>query len=259
MPLDPSPAAAAALLFLLGLVLGSFYNVCISRYLSGESVIFPGSRCPHCRTSLKWWENIPLFSFALLKGRCRTCREPISWRYPAVELVSGLWMLALYTEYGLTLPLLIFTLFGGLLIVQSTIDLESFILPDIMTLPGGAAALICAPLFLGLSWVDSLVGAVAGAGFFLLLQKGYKLAKGVEGMGTGDIKLMFLLGALLGWQALPLVIFLAALAGLAISLIFMLGKESRGMQAAIPFGPFLSLGGMIYVLWGSQIWQWYLY
>lgn len=246
------------LALLLGLVLGSFYNVCIHRYLTGNSIVWPGSHCPHCANSLSWWENIPLLSFLLLRGRCRACRAPISWRYPVVEAVSGLWAFLLAWQFGLSTAWLVYMAFGGLLIVASFIDLDSFILPDRLTLPGGLLALLTAPTLLGLSWSAAVLGAVAGAGSFWLLQQGYKWLRGVEGLGTGDIKLMFLLGGLLGWQGLPLVIFLGAVSGLAISLFYLIRDRSQGMQTAIPFGPFLSLGGMLTILYGPEILRWYL-
>jgi len=254
-----STLAMAVLIFLLGLVLGSFYNVCIHRYLSGESIVSPSSHCPNCLTRLRWWENLPLLSYMILRGRCSSCGEGISARYPAVELISGLWLLALYLEFGLGGAWAVHLLFGGLLIVLSFIDLESFVLPDIMVLPGAAVAFVCTGLVLHLGWLESLLGAVAGAGAFFLLQKGYKFLKGVEGLGSGDIKLMLLLGALVGWRLLPLMVFLSALCGLAVSLIYIYSPRGRGMQTAIPFGPFLSLGAMLTILWGPEIWQWYLY
>jgi len=254
-----STFATAALVFVLGLVLGSFYNVCIHRYLSGESIVSPGSHCPNCLRRLKWWENLPLLSYILLRGRCSSCGEGISARYPAVELISGIWLLALYLEFGLGGPWAVHLVFGGLLIVLSFIDLESFVLPDIMVLPGAAASFVCSGLVLHPGWLESFLGAVLGAGAFLLLQKGYKLLKGVEGLGSGDIKLMLLLGALVGWRLLPLMVFLSAICGLAVSLIYISSPKGRGMQTAIPFGPFLSLGAMLTILWGPEIWQWYLY
>jgi len=254
-----STVATAAFLFVVGLVLGSFYNVCIHRYLSGESIVSPGSHCPGCLTRLRWWENLPLVSYVLLRGRCRSCGVAISPRYPAVELISGIWLAALYLEFGLGAAWAVYLVLGGLLIVLSFIDLESFVLPDVMVLPGAVAAFACASLVLDLGWMASLLGAVAGAGGFFLLQKGYKLLKGVEGLGSGDIKLMLLLGALIGWRLLPLMIFLSAICGLAVSLIYILSPRGRGMQTAIPFGPFLSLGAMLTILWGPEIWQWYLY
>ena len=242
----------------LGLVLGSFYNVCIHRYLSQTSIVWPGSHCPQCGHRLSWWENIPLVSFLVLRGRCRACRTPISWRYPLVEGLSGLWALALAWQFGLGTAWLVYMGFGGLLIVASFIDLDSFILPDRLTLPGGLLALIAAPTLLGLHWSSAAIGAVAGAGTFWILQQGYKLLRGVEGLGTGDIKLMFLLGGLLGWQSLPLVVFLGALSGLGVSVIYLVRDRSQGMQTAIPFGPFLSLGGMLTILFGPSLMQWYL-
>ena len=136
-----STLATAAFLFVLGLVLGSFYNVCIHRYLSGESIVSPSSHCPNCLRRLKWWENLPLASYVLLRGKCRTCGDAISPRYPAVELISGIWLLALYLELGLGAAWAVYLVFGGLLIVLSFVDLESFVLPDVMVLPGAVGAL----------------------------------------------------------------------------------------------------------------------
>ncbi len=248
----------AILALVLGLILGSFANVCIHRFLSGESVVAPRSKCPSCDHQLAWWENLPLISFIWLQGRCRSCRSPISWRYPLVESAAGLWCLLLGLKFGPGVAWLVYLAFGLLLIVVSCIDLESFLLPDAMTIPGGALAFAAGWLLLGLGWKASLLGGIAGAGSFWLLQKGYKLLKGIEGLGSGDIKLMFLLGALLGWRALPLVVFFAAVSGLAVSLLFLRLQSAKGLQTAIPFGPFLSLGGMIYILCGPQIWSWYL-
>jgi leader peptidase (prepilin peptidase)/N-methyltransferase len=243
---------------ILGLILGSFYNVCIHRYICGASVVRPGSHCPACGHTLTWWENIPLLSFLLLRGKCSQCSQAISLRYPAIEAISGLWALLLALSFGPGFAWLVYMVFGGLLLIVSFIDLEIFVLPDALTLPGGLAAFVCATFLLGLDWQTSLLGGIIGAGGFWLLQKGYKLLKGVEGLGTGDIKLMFLLGALLGWQALPLVVFFAAISGLAVSLLYLRAAGSRGLQTPIPFGPFLSLGGMLYILWGPDIWRWYL-
>ncbi len=242
----------------LGLCLGSFYNVCVHRYLKGQSIVRPGSHCPRCGHRLSWWENLPLFSYLLLLGRCRECKQRISIRYPVLELLSGLWALALALKFGPGWLWLLYLSFGGLLLVLSFIDLESFILPDFLTLPGAGAAFCCAWFLPHLSWQNSLLGALSGAGFFWILQRTYKLLKGVQGLGSGDIKLMLLLGALLGWQALPLSIFLAAVSGLCLSLFFLRSSPGQGLQTAIPFGPFLSLGGMLYILFGPQLMRWYL-
>ncbi len=238
---------------LLGLALGSFYNVCIHRYLTGQSIVLPASHCPKCRNALSWWENIPLLSYLLLQGRCRSCKEPISLRYPLVEAVSGLWSLALAVQFGPGWEWLVYMVAGGLLIVMSFIDFAEYILPDVFTLPGAAAA-FCGMVFLvGMPWQDSLLGAVIGAGAFLLLQQGYYLIRRVEGLGTGDIKLMLMLGALVGWQGLPVLVFLAAFSALVASLAYMAKNAHQGMQTRIPFGPFLSLGAMLEILYGQWL------
>lgn len=237
---------------IFGLMLGSFYNVCIHRYLTGQSVVLPASHCPKCGHALSWWENIPLLSFLLLRGRCRTCAESISWRYPIVEAVSGLWALLLALQFGLGWPWLVYMVVGGMLIIMSFIDFQEFILPDVFTLPGAVLAFAGSTLLVGMPWLDSLLGALIGAGAFWLLQKGYYLLRGVEGLGTGDIKLMLMLGALVGWQGLPVMIFLAAFTALAASLGYMAKNAHQGMQTRIPFGPFLSLGAMLQILYGQQ-------
>ncbi len=238
---------------LLGLVLGSFYNVCIHRYLTGQSVVLPASHCPRCGHGLAWWENVPLVSYVLLRGRCRGCKKPISPRYPLVEAVSGLWALLLAVQFGLSWEWLVYMVAGGLLIVVSFIDFAEFILPDVFTLPGAAVAFVGMTLLVGMPWQNSLLGAVIGAGFFWFLQQGYYLIRRVEGLGTGDIKLMLMLGALVGWQGLPVMIFLAAFTALAASLGYMAKNAHQGMRTRIPFGPFLSLGAMLQILYGHWL------
>jgi leader peptidase (prepilin peptidase)/N-methyltransferase len=240
--------------FVLGLVLGSFYNVCIHRYLTGKSIVLPASHCPECEHKLSWWENIPLISFMILRGKCRSCGQKISLRYPVVELISGLLTLGLALKFGSGVIFFVYLFFFGLLIVASFIDLDSFILPDIITLHGGILAL-AASFILPISWQDAFLGAVLGSGSFWVLQKGYKLLKGIDGLGTGDVKLMFMLGALLGWQGLPVMVFIAALTGLMASLYYLKRDKSKGTQTRIPFGPFLSLGTVICILAGDVVFE----
>lgn len=261
LPLGSSLAMIVA--GVLGLVLGSFYNVCIHRYVSGESIVRPRSKCPKCGHQLAWWENIPVLSYLLLRGRCRACKEGISARYPAVELVSGLWAAGLAWQYGLGWVFALYMLIGAILIIASFIDLQLYILPDILTLPGAAIALagayfVLRPILGGPSLTDSLIGAAAGAGVFWLLQQLYRRLKGIEGLGTGDIKLMLLLGSLLGWQALPIVITAAAVSALVASLYYLLKPGASALQTMVPFGPFLSLGGMLYILFGRYYWMYML-
>ena len=243
---------------ILGVCLGSFYNVCIHRYLTGETVNRPRrSYCPHCKATLTWAENIPLLSYVLLLGRCRHCKGRISPRYPAVEAISGLISLALALEFGLGWPWLVLMIFAGMLIVASFIDFSIYILPDGITLTGAALAWPAAVFVLGVPWLDSLLGALIGAGFFWLLQIFYRRFRGIEGMGTGDIKLMLMLGALTGWPLLPFTVLAAALTSLCASLYY-LARDRQGMQTAVPFGPFLSLGAMLAVLYGDDVMRWYL-
>jgi leader peptidase (prepilin peptidase) / N-methyltransferase len=243
---------------ILGLCLGSFYNVCVHRYLTGQSIVWPGSHCPGCGHTLSWWENIPLLSYVLLRGRCGSCSGKINLRYPVIETLSGILSLFLAMKFGFGMVYFVYLFFSGLLIVASFIDFEIYILPDIITLPGAILAFMSS-FILPISWQDSLSGALLGSGIFLLLQKTYKLIKKIDGLGTGDIKIMLMLGALTGWQGLPILIFSSAVLGLAAALFYMKkSKVSKTMQTPVPFGPFLALGAIIYILWGEAIWLWYL-
>ncbi|HKK33953.1 MAG TPA: prepilin peptidase [Desulfomicrobiaceae bacterium] len=256
MTFPPYLFETAALI--LGLVLGSFYNVCIHRTLAGQSVVWPGSHCPKCGHNLSWWENIPVLSYIFLRGKCRSCQESISLRYPTVEILSGLLAAAFAYRFGPTLEWGVYMVVIGLLLVASFIDLDRFILPDVITLPGAVFVWLAAWLVLPIGWQDSLLGAGIGSGIFLALQQGYRLIKGVHGLGTGDIKLMLMLGGLVGWQGLPVMILLSSLSGLLVSLVWLWRDASKGMKTAIPFGPFLSLGTVATLLFGDVIWQWYL-
>ncbi len=244
----------------LGLILGSFYNVCVFRYLAEESIVSPGSHCPKCGHVLSWWENIPLLSYLLLLGRCRKCKVHISLQYPIVELLSGLWALGLAFKFGPSMVWVLFMVIGGILIVASFIDFEAYILPDILTLPGAVIALAGAYFILrpalGVPTLEqSVIGALSGAGVFLLLQRLFRKLKGREGLGTGDIKLMLMIGALAGWMALPIIIIISAVSALVASLFYMFRSKGQALQTMVPFGPFLSLGLMLYILFGHLYWQ----
>jgi leader peptidase (prepilin peptidase)/N-methyltransferase len=236
----------------LGLCLGSFYNVCVHRYLVGQSVVRPGSHCPACGHVLSWWENIPVLSYFLLRGRCRSCKGKIHWRYPAVELLSGILALLFALKFGCTVQWLTYMVFLGVFLVASFIDLDSFILPDILTYPAAVLAL-STPLFLPVDWLDTLLGGLCGAGVFFLLQQFYLRLRGIDALGTGDIKLMLSLGALVGLAMLPLMILLSALCALAIAVIYLRRPEGQGLRTAIPFGPFLCLGAVLTLLWGENL------
>lgn len=236
---------------LLGLVLGSFYTVCVHRYLTGASIVLPGSHCPECLKPLRWWENIPLLSFILLRGRCSACKASIPWRYPLLEASSCAWAVLLALRFGPTLPWLMLMAVGGVFLVASFIDLEIFILPDILTYPGAALGIATGIFGLGLTLEQSLLGAGFGAGLFWLLRFVHMRSRGVEGLGLGDVKLMAMIGGLVGWMGLPAAILFGAGSALVFAPLLRLGRTEEGPMR-IPFGPFLCLGCMLAILWGDK-------
>jgi leader peptidase (prepilin peptidase) / N-methyltransferase len=246
------PALFHTVALILGLCLGSFYNVCVHRYLVGQSVVRPGSHCPACGHVLSWWENIPVLSYLLLGARCHACKGKIHWRYPAVELLSGILALLLAIRFGPSAQWLTYMVFLGIFLVASFIDLDSFILPDILTYPAAALAL-STPLFLPVDWLETALGGICGAGIFLLLQQFYLRLRRIDALGTGDIKLMLSLGALVGLSLLPLMILLSALCALVVAVVYLRRPEGQGLRTAIPFGPFLCLGAVLTLLWGEDL------
>ncbi|RUM87251.1 MAG: prepilin peptidase [Thermodesulfatator sp.] len=229
-------------LFLLGLALGSFLNVVIYRLPRGLSLVRPGSFCPHCGHALRWYENLPLLSFLLQRGRCRGCGKPISLRYPMVELMSGLLILLAFKRFGWPAGG-IFYLFFLLLLAATFIDLEHRIIPDEISLGGLVAGLILSPWNPLVTPFLAFTGALCGAGAFYLLGEFYSWIRGREGLGGGDHKLLALIGAFLGpWRLFP-VIFLAAASGVLTALfLFLLYRKPLSGSTALPFGPFLAFG-----------------
>jgi leader peptidase (prepilin peptidase)/N-methyltransferase len=237
---------------LLGLALGSFVNVCIYRIPNKKSIISPPSTCPNCGQRIKFYDNIPLISYALLLGRCRNCRKGIPLSYPAVELLVGLMSLALFTRYGLSFEYFVFLLFVSALITISLIDLRHKIIPDVLSLPGVIAG-FSVSLFLGsITWLDSLIGILSGGGSLFLVGFVYKLITGREGMGGGDVKLLAMIGAWMGWRSLPFIVLISSLTGAVIGFAFIL-LSGKGLRFRIPFGPFLSLGALLYLFFGADL------
>ncbi|RMD63164.1 MAG: prepilin peptidase, partial [Planctomycetota bacterium] len=227
----------ATICALAGLIFGSFANVLVHRLPRGQSIVRPGSHCPACGHTLSWYENLPLLSWLALRGRCRACRAPIPVRYPLMELGLGLLWGYLGWRFGWRPELIMALTLTFLLWTLSWIDLETGLLPDALTLPGVALGLAFA-WWMG-DWRASLIGAVVGYGIFWLVARLFLLATGREGMGYGDFKLLAMLGAFLGWQALPFVIFLASATGAVVGGLWLwLTRESA--RAPIPFGPFLA-------------------
>ncbi|WP_432737759.1 prepilin peptidase [Maridesulfovibrio sp. FT414] len=243
---------------LVGAVLGSFYGCCVLRYIHGQTLTNPRrSTCPQCGHTIRWYENIPLLSYIVLGGKCSACRQKISPLYPIVEFTSVMWAVLLMIVYGPSSTWLLHMFFGGLLIVASFIDLKTFILPDIITIPGSIAAVPCAALLTPLGWDGALMGAGIGGGLFWSLRLLYRGLKGVEGLGLGDVKIMFMIGALAGPQNLPLVITVSAFSGLVAGLVMMAVDKNKEYGSMIPFGPFLALGSMLTTLYGTPFWNWY--
>ena len=241
---------------ILGLAFGSFLNVCIHRIPRGLSVNHPGSRCPRCGYALGWFDNIPVLSFVMLAGRCRKCREPISVRYPIVELITGGVFLLHFFVFGLTALFFVRLLFASALIVLFAIDLEHQLLPDVITLPGIAAGLIFS-LVLPPGLRDAAIGVLAGGGVLWLIGAAYYRYAGHEGMGGGDVKMLAMIGAFLGWKLMLLTLVLSSFAGSVVGLAVIASRRG-GMKYALPYGTFLALGALAASLAGDRIVAWYL-
>jgi len=241
---------------LFGLTLGSFLNVCIHRIPLKKSIVHPPSSCPKCGQKIRFYDNIPVISYLFLLGRCRNCKTPISPRYPVVEIITGLLSAALFLKYGLDYRYFIFLAFSAALVIISFIDLQHKIIPDIISLPGIIIGLAFSMIFHHISWLESVIGVLAGGGSLFLVAVVFEKLTGREGMGGGDVKLLAMIGAWMGWKALPLIILISSLTGTIIgggSLLL----ASRGLQTKIPFGPFLVLGTLIYLFFGNELLSWY--
>jgi len=244
-----------ALLF--GATVGSFLNVCIHRLPKEESIVAPRSRCPACQSPIRAVDNIPLLSFILLRGRCRACGHPISWRYPLVEALTALLFVLTLSRFGVTLKSTFLLTFLCALVVVSFIDLDHQIIPNAITLPGIPLGLIGGLLVQEPPLLDRLIGTLAGAGFLYLMLFYGGVLLGQEAMGEGDLNLIALVGAFLGWKAVVVTILVACLVGSAVGLGLM-ALSRLGRRQHIPFGPFLSLGAVIGLFWGELLVGWYL-
>jgi leader peptidase (prepilin peptidase)/N-methyltransferase len=259
----------------LGAIIGSFLNVVIHRVPREESIAFPASHCPTCDIAIRPYDNIPVVSWAVLRGRCRACRAPISARYPAVELLTGvLFALTYLLHSGLTLSLPFDLVFVAAIVALVFIDAEHMLLPNVITYPGIALALVArviVPNLYGVAslggeqtpaWLLSLggalLGALAGGGFLWLVGWLWERARGVEAMGLGDVKMMFMVGAFLGWPLTMLTIFVGVFTGSLAGVAAMLRRGERDMQMLLPFGIFLGLGSLVSLLFGTRIIDWYV-
>jgi leader peptidase (prepilin peptidase)/N-methyltransferase len=239
----------------LGLTVGSFLNVCIHRLPLHESVAWPASRCPQCATPLRSFDNIPLVSYLVLGGKCRSCGAPISVMYPLVELVTAAVFLAAYYLFGPSPLLIARLLFASAMIVLFVIDLQHRILPNIITLPGIIVGFVFS-LFVPPGWFESLVGIVAGGGVLLLMAEMYYRLRKEEGLGMGDVKMLAMIGAFLGWKLMLVTLVLSSFLGSLIG-IGMIVLKKGDMKYALPFGTFLAIGAIVASVSGDAIWRWY--
>ncbi len=241
---------------IFGAIVGSFLNVCIYRVPKGESIVTPGSHCPHCQRPIQFYDNLPLVSYLALRGKCRYCHHPISWQYPLVEGITALSSFLLFNRFGISWSYLFYFSFLASLIVITGIDLFHQIIPDVISLPGIGVGFIASLILPQLTWLNSLIGILLGGGSLFLVAAVYQWLFKREGMGGGDVKLLAMIGAFLGWKSVILTILLGSLVGSIIGVIVMVMKE-KDFKYAIPFGPFLSLGAVLSLFYGEKIIQWY--
>lgn len=287
---------AMIIAFLFGSVVGSFANVCIARWPHGQSVISPRSRCPNCMTAIAWYDNIPILSWLILGARCRTCKQPISWQYPLVEALTGSLFLLVYLRFGLTPATLVYFYLAAALVIVTFQDLADWTIPDEITLTGIPIGI--AVSLLGMVWpdttalrvtspFDAIAGACLGGALLFSIDRLTVLILKKPGMGLGDVKLLAMLGAFLGWKGVLGTVFIACLIGSVVGVTVLYYYRVRRTAAPspeetpqdgeaappassneeeqitleghyLPFGPYLALGGFIYLLIGPEAWQAYL-
>lgn len=245
-------AAGPIFSFVLGLIWGSFFNVCIYRLPLEQSLWRKGSHCPNCDTPVRWYWNIPVFSYLALRGRCGKCQAPISLQYPIVELATGLLYLILFFRYEASLHFLAYASFSSALLISSVIDLHHRIIPDELSLGGIPVGFLATFVTHDITWVQSLLGILVGGGIFFLIAYAYEKYTQREGLGGGDVKLLAMLGAWLGVESILIIIVISSALGSLVG-VFLMVFRRKGMQTAIPFGPFLAFAGLLYLFFGSAL------
>lgn len=243
-------------IFIMGACIGSFLNVCICRLPESRSIVTPPSACPRCGSPIKFYDNIPIISYLVLFGKCRICATSISMRYPLVEALTGLLAVAAAVRFGISIDFMVYFAFISALVTITFIDLDHQIIPDVISLPGIPIGLACALMVSSVSFKDSLIGALIGGGSLFLVAWGYQQFTGKEGMGGGDIKLLAMIGAFIGWQGVFFTIFVSSAIGSIIGLFLMLVAR-KDLKFAVPFGPFLSIGAIAYLFFGPEVIFWY--
>jgi len=241
-----------------GAIVGSFLNVVILRLPEpSQSIVFPASHCPQCSAPLHWYENIPLISYIFLRGRCGHCNTFISPQYPLVEFLMALITVALVNKFHLSPATASYFIFSAALLVIIFIDIRLQIIPDVISLPGIILGFLFSLVADTITWQSSLIGLLAGGGTLYIVALVYTLLRKMDGMGGGDIKLLAMIGAWLGWQSLPFVIFMSSITGSIIGIIA-IRIQKRGGQTRIPFGPFLSFAALLYVFFSENIIHYYI-
>lgn len=242
----------------VGLCIGSFLNVVILRLPKEKSIVFPGSHCPKCKKPLRWHHNIPVLSFLALRGRCAYCKTKISWRYPLVEIITGALFVIVVNSAVSWIAWPFFAYFMCALVVSTFVDLDHWIIPDAVTLPGTAIGLVGSLVIPEQRFLFHLVGTLVGGGILFVFAWGYERLTKKEGLGGGDIKLLAMVGAFLGVQGAFSTLILSSVAGSVIG-IFLILFKGKGGKTAIPFGPFLALGALLAFLFGDAFWEWYFH
>ena len=253
-PLPPGVPTALAAIF--GAVVGSFLNVCIYRLPLGRSIVWPGSACPHCGRELSWFENVPILGYVVLRGRCRTCHAAIGIQYPIVEALTAAMFGVAWWYYGPSALLVSRLVLGCALIALFAIDLEHHLLPNAITLPGIAVGFLFS-LVTEPGWMASLIGIAVGGGVLFAIAEAYYRIRHEEGLGMGDVKMLAMVGAFIGWQLTLLTLMMASFSGTIIGVFLIISKRG-GMKYALPFGTFLALGAAVAATVGSSILDWYL-
>ena len=251
------PVFFFVLAFIFGVVVGSFLNVCICRLPLNESVVSPPSRCPQCNSSIRWFDNIPIISYLILGGKCRGCGKRISLQYPLVELLNGLLSLTLMFRFGPTLEFGVFFVFCSALVVVTFIDIAHQIIPDEISLPGIVLGFILSFFMKDPGWRNSLMGILLGGGSLLFVAYAYYWLTKKDGMGGGDIKLLAMMGAFLGWISIPFIIFVSSLVGSVVG-ISLMSLRNQDSKLALPFGPYLAFSAVLYIFFGQDLISWYL-
>jgi len=250
------PLSLLVIAFVFGSIIGSFLNVCIVRMPQRSSIMFPGSHCPNCEYTIRFYDNIPLISYIILGGRCRSCKTPIPIRYFIVELLMGLLMALLLFHFDITLVFIPCAVFTAALVVITFIDLQHQIIPDRISLPGIPLGFLCSFILPWNTWIDSLLGILVGGGILYAVAAGYYLLTKKEGMGGGDIKMLAMIGAFLGWKGALATLILAAITGSLVGIV-LIALKGKNFKYAVPFGPFLAAGAFCAMLYGEPLISWY--